>query len=195
MSTRNEDASNSNSSSAGAILNAVLNLASLLRHDLSTGGEVEGQGDFMPQPSWHSSEVRFEKPLEYDLRVRSAGGDDFIVQGRVTGEVIMPCRHCLEGVAVPSRSDFLYPMKYRPGKPELEMVFEDEEDEVLMFGRPEVDFAEMITEIFSVDLPLAVECPEGVSCERLSERYAERAAKTTPSPFASLEDFDVESKE
>lgn len=149
----------------------------------------------MPEPAWHSDEVSFEEPLHYHLSVRSAGGDDFIVQGQVSGEAIVPCRRCLEGVQVPARSDFLYPMKYRPAKPELEMVFDDEEDEVLMFGRPEVDFAEMITEIFSVDLPLAVECPEGVSCERLSERYAERAAKNTPSPFASLEDFDVESKE
>jgi uncharacterized protein len=174
---------------------AVLNLASLLRHDLTTGGEVEGQGEFMPDPAWHSDEVRFERPLGYDLSVRSAGGDDFIVTGKVSGEAIMPCRHCLEGVKVPSRSDFLYPMKYRPGVKALEMVFDDEEDEVLVFGRPEVDFAEMITEIFTVDLPLAVECPPGVSCERLSERYAERAATNQGSPFASLEDFDVDSKE
>jgi uncharacterized protein len=185
MSTRSDATRNS----------AVLNLASLLRHDLTTGGEVEGQGEFMPDPAWHSDEVRFERPLAFELSVRSAGGDDFIVSGRVEGEAVMPCRHCLEGVKVPSESDFLYPMKYRPGTPELEMVFDDEEDEVLVFGRPEVDFAEMITEIFSVDLPLAVECPPGVSCERLSERYAQRAATTKASPFASLEDFDVESKE
>lgn len=189
MSPRNEAAKVPSDSAA------VLNLSSLLTHDLSTGGEVEGRGEFMPLPEWYSDEVNFEEPLEYHIVVRSAGGDDFIVQGEVEGEAIMPCRHCLEGVQVPSKSRFLYPMKYRPAKPELEMVFDDEEDEVLMFGRPQVDFAEMITEIFSVDLPLAVECPEGVSCERLSERYAERAAQNTPSPFASLEDFDVESKE
>jgi uncharacterized metal-binding protein YceD (DUF177 family) len=174
---------------------AALNLASLLRHDPTTGGEVEGQGEFMPDPAWHSDELTFEEPLEYDLTVRSAGGDDFIVTGNVSGEVDMPCRHCLEPVSVESRSDFLYPMKYRPGKGGLEMVFDDEEDEVLVFGKPQVDFAEMLTEIFSVDLPLAVECPEGVACDRLSERYAERTETATPSPFASLEDFDVESKE
>ena len=149
----------------------------------------------MPRPEWHSDEVSFEAPLEYHISVRSSGGDDFIVQGEVSGEAIMPCRRCLEGVTVPSRSTFLYPMKYRPAKPELEMVFDDEEDEVLMFGRPEVDFAEMITEIFSVDLPLAVEHPEGALCEPLAERYADETAGKTPSPFASLEDFDVESKE
>ncbi|MEX2541735.1 MAG: YceD family protein [Trueperaceae bacterium] len=174
---------------------ATLNLASLLRQDLSTGGEVEATGEFMPDPAWHSDEVGYKQPLRYDLSVRTAGGDDFILTGSVTGEVIMPCRHCLEGVQLPSRSDFLYPMKYRPGKKGLEMVFDEEEDEVLVFGRPEVDFAEMITEIFSVDLPLAVECPEGVSCERLSEQYAERAVNAPASPFAALEDFDVESKE
>lgn len=174
---------------------ATLNLASLLRHDLNTGGEVEGKGEFMPDPSWHSDEVRYEEPLGYELSVRSAGGEDYLVTGSATGKAIMPCRHCLEGVEVPSRSDFVYPMKYRPGRTGLEMVFDDEEDELLVFGRPEVDFAEMITEIFSVDLPLAVECPEGVSCERLSERYAQRAATAPESPFASLEDFDVESKE
>lgn len=174
---------------------ATLNLASLLGQDLSTGGEVEATGEFLPDPAWHSDEISYEKPLSYDLNVRIAGGDDFILTGSVTGEAIMPCRHCLEGVRVPSRSDFLYPMKYRPGKKGLQMVFEDEEDEVLVFGRPEVDFSEMITEIFSVDLPLAVECPEGVTCERLSEQYAERAADHPSSPFAALEDFDVESKE
>jgi uncharacterized protein len=185
MSTRSRATQNS----------AVLNLASLLRHDLTSGGEVEGRGEFMPDPAWHSEEVRFEKPLAYDLTVRSAGGDDFIVSGTATGEALMPCRRCLEGVRVPARSEFLYAMKYRPGASGLEMVFDDEEDEVLVFGRPEVDFAEMITEIFTVDLPLAVECPEGVSCESLSERYADRVDKATESPFASLQDFDVESKE
>lgn len=188
MSSRNE--ANAQPSESGAFLN----LSSLLTHDLTTGGEVEGAGTFMPEPQWHSDEVRFEKPIEYRLSVRSSGGDEFIMEGEATGEAIIACRRCLEGVEVESRSRFLYPMKYRPAKPGLEMVFDEEEDEVLMFGRPEVDFAEMITEIFSVDLPLAVECPEGVSCERLSERYAEPAANNK-SPFAALEDFDVESKE
>lgn len=184
------------STRSGATLNsAILNLASLLRHDLSTGGEVAGQGQFEPDPVWYSDEIRIEKPLRYDLSVRTAGGDDFIVKGRVDGEAIMPCRRCLEAVEVESRSDFLYPMKYRPGRAGLEMVFDEEEDELLVFGHPEVDFAEMITEIFSVDLPLAVECPEGVSCEPLSEQYAEQVDKTPTSPFAALEDLDVEPKE
>lgn len=174
---------------------ALLNLASLLRRDLTTGGEVEAQGEFEPDPSWHSDEVSFDGPIEYDVQVRTAGGDDYIVQGKASGVALMPCRHCLEGVKVPSESDFIYPMQYRPGQAQLEMVYDDEEDEMLTFGKPEVDFAEMITQIFSVDLPLAVECPEGVSCERLSERYAQTPIKTTHSPFASLEDFDVDSKE
>jgi uncharacterized metal-binding protein YceD (DUF177 family) len=181
--------------SDATLSSAVLNLASLLRHDLTTGGEAEGQGEFMPDPAWHSDELTFSEPLEYDLNVRTAGGDDFILTGTVSGAVDLPCRRCLEPVRTESRSDFLYPMKYRPSKSGLEMVFDDQEDEVLVFGKPEVDFAEMLTEIFSVDLPLAVEHPEGVACERLSERYAERAETPTPSPFASLEDFDVESKE
>ncbi|HEX7003779.1 MAG TPA: YceD family protein [Trueperaceae bacterium] len=190
MSSRNEAATGSVDHTA------ILNLSSLLTHDLSTGGEVEGEGEFMPSADWHSDEVSFEEPLEYSISVRSTGGDDFIVQGEVSGEAMLPCRRCLEAVRVESRSNFLYPMKYRPAKPELEMVFDDEEDEVLMFGRPEVDFAEMITEIFTVDLPLAVEHPEGVPCEPLAERYAqEQPVSRSPSPFASLEDFDVEPKE
>lgn len=175
---------------------ATLNLASLLQQTPEVRDEVVAEGEFEPDEAWHSDEVSFEQPLAYQLSVRTAGGDDFILTGTVAGNAIIPCRRCLKGTEVHSSSELIYEMRYRPGAGALSMVYDDEsgDDEVLVFGKPEVDFAQMLTEVFSVDLPLAVECPEGVTCEPLSQRYAERT-DNAPSPFSSLEDFDVESKE
>lgn len=177
---------------------AVINLASLLRDVMGAGGEVEAEGSFVPLSKWHSDEVHFIDPLSYRLTVRAAGGDDFMVNGEVAGKVTMACRRCLEPVEVESESEFFYELRYRPGTEQLEMRYghegDGDEDEVLVFGKPEVDFAQMMTEIFSVDLPLVVEHPAGAECEPLLERYAQRTEKKA-SPFSSLEGFDVDKKE
>lgn len=105
----------------------------------------------------------------------------------------MPCRRCLQPVSVPSESDFLYEMEYRPGGPGLDMVQVDDE-ELLVFGRPEVDFAEMLTEIYAVDLPLTAVCPPDRPCEDLAGQFGtDHTHEARRSPFASLEDFDPES--
>ena len=174
---------------------AILNLSSLLRHDQVTDGEVEASGSFVPISDWHSDEVSFKVPLEHELTVRNAGGDDdFILTGQVSGTAIMPCRRCLEPVEVPSTSDFVFPLEYRPGVEGLEITPVEEDEELLVFGHPEVDFAQMMTEIFDADLPLTVACADETKCVPLAERYAERETART-SPFSLLENFDVNSKE
>src|SRR5690625_6720953 len=102
---------------------AILNLSSLLRHDQVTDGEVEASGSFVPISDWHSDEVSFKALLEYELTVRNAGGDDdFILTGQVSGTAIMPCRSCLEPPEVPSTSDTVFPLEYRPGVEGLEIT-------------------------------------------------------------------------
>ena len=160
-----------------------------------TDGEVEASGSFVPISDWHSDEVSFKALLEYELTVRNAGGDDdFILTGQVSGTAIMPCRRCLEPVEVPSTSDFVFPLEYRPGVEGLEITPVEEDEELLVFGHPEVDFAQMMTEIFGADLPLTVACADETKCVPLAERYAERE-KARTSPFSQLENFDVNSKE
>ena len=174
---------------------ATLNLANLLQDPLASGGEVEASGSFMPDPAWHSDEVRFAEPLGYTVTARGVDGEDFVLSGRVSGVAIMPCRRCLNDVEVPGTSDFVFELVHRPGLTELEMLYGDEdsdEDEVLAFGRPEVDLAQFMTEIFAADLPVAVECPPGAGCVPLSEEH-EQHAEAPKSPFSSLEDLDVES--
>jgi len=174
---------------------ALLNLASLLHHDPHAGDEVAGSGEFLPAPEWHSDEIRFETPLRWYLEARNTGGDDdFILRGSVEGEALMPCRRCLEPVAVTMRSEFVFSMAYRPGSAGLTVSYPDDESELLVFGRPEVDFAEMLTEIFVVDLPLTVLCDRGDACldPALYHALASQAEQQPESPFAVLKDIDLD---
>ena len=181
-------------SSAQDAHTAILNVASLLQNPLASGGEVEGSGSFTPRLEWHSDELSFDEPLRYTVSARSAGGEDFVLSGRVSGNVIMPCRRCLTGTEVPASSDFVFELKHRPGVTQLEILYDGDEgeDEVLVFGKPEVDLAQMMTEILAADLPLTVECHAGTECVPLTDQYVQRN-DTRTSPFSSLEDLDVES--
>ena len=182
--------------------NATLNLASLLGN---TAGEYEvhGEGELMPSEELLEADgLRLADPISWDLTVSSTGGDDdFILEGSAEGVAIMECRRCLDDVPVELSINFIYPMIYRPGKEGLTLIeTDDDEEDTLIFGKPEVDFAELISQVFAIDLPLTALCKE--ECKGLSSDgvnlndhpdYVEVAPQTeeVPSPFAVLKDFEV----
>ena len=187
--------------SAHVSAHAVLNLASLLKHD-ATLFEVSDEGLLLPEPELLEADgLRLGAPLAWALSVQNAGGDDdFILSGEVAGEVLMECRRCLSEVTVPSRSTLLYPMAYRPGRERLELLErEGEEDDLLVFGKPEVDFAELLTQLFAIDLPLTALCseacrglsPEGVNLNEHPEQAPAAPEPDKPSPFAALKDLEL----
>jgi uncharacterized protein len=178
----------------------VLNVAQLLAHDPSEY-EVRGEGLLMPSDELLKADgLRLAEPLRWELVVRNAGGDDdFILEGFVSGVAVLECRRCLDEVRVASSAEFYYPMIYQASRKPLTLIEADDEDELLIFGHPEIDFTELITQLFTIDLPLTVLCQEdckglsasGVNLNRYPEAADEAPADEPASPFDVLKDFEV----
>ena len=179
----------------------MLNLSSLIGRDPNQY-EVTGEGLLEPkQELLEAGGLRLAEPIEWELEVRSTGGDDdFVLTGWAGGVAVMECRRCLDEVEVESTSDLVYPMIYRPGSEGLELLEKDEDEEdVLVFGKPEVDFASLITQVFTIDLPLTALCrddckglaSDGVNLNEHPDHEAPQEETETPSPFAVLKDLEV----
>lgn len=191
---------------------AILNLSSLLHHSPDSELEVEAEGLLEPTEDLLQADgLSLAAPLEWDVRVFNAGGDDdFIVDGSVSGVAVLDCRRCLTRVEVDVETEFVYPMLYRPS--DLPMTLDeldDDEEERLVFGNPQVDFAPLLTQLFAIEVPLTALCKpdclgldeDGVNLNEHPERVppgaVKRDAGSTPSPFADLEkvlkDIDITS--
>lgn len=195
---------------------ATLNLSSLLHHSPGSEIEVEAEGLLVPGDELLSADgLNLAGPLEWQVRVFNTGGDDdFVVDGSVSGVAVLECRRCLTAVEVEVDTDFVYPMLYRPS--DLPMTLDEldeDEEERLVFGNPQVDFAPLLTELFAIEVPLTALCKDdclgldedGVDLNAHPERAAQVAAAraaagqatavgsdaahtTIQSPFAVLED-------
>jgi uncharacterized protein len=182
---------------------ATLNLASLLRHDVVGEDEVSESGLLMPeQQHLDAGGLVLHDPLSWELTVQTTGGgnDDYLLNGSVSGVVVQECRRCLTEVTAEVDTSFIYPMTYRPGAKGLALVETGEdEEERLVFGHPEVDFAPLLTQLFAIEQPLTVLCREecrglsadGVNLNDHPELEPEEAPKRLGSPFESLKDFEV----
>lgn len=199
---------------------ALLNLSSLLTHAPGAPTEVEGEGLLMPSDEQLRADgLRLSGPLPWHVTVRNTGGDDdFIAEGEVSGTAVMECRRCLVDVEASTSASFVYPMVYRPDKDGTMTLIEaplagdvadlDPLDDVgedrLSFGRPEVDFAFLLRQLFAIDLPLTVLCKEdcrglsidGVDLNEHPDHRPEGADRQEEpaSPFAVLEDLDLDSR-
>lgn len=171
----------------------VMNLGPLLSHAPGSMERFEEQGLLLPAQDWHNEEVAFDAPLNWRLLASSTGGDDdYILEGSIAGEVIVPCRRCLEPVVQASSSDFVYMMRYQPSSAsELDSLdlLEDDEGEYLTFRRPQADFTQMLLEIFIADLPLTAACEDEVACRARQESYLAHQPRynESASPFSVLE--------
>lgn len=198
-----------------------MNLSSLLAHGPGAPTEVEGEGLLQPSDEQLREDgLRLAGTLAWRVVVRNTGGDDdFIAEGEVSGAAVLECRRCLKDVETPVTATFLYPMVYEPRKEgalalieaplaaeadDLGALDEPGEDR-LTFGRPEVDFAPLLRQVFAIDLPLTVVCSE--SCRGLSidgvdlnehPDHVPAGADEAPqndeasSPFAVLKDIDLD---
>jgi uncharacterized protein len=181
---------------------ATLNLAKLLLHN-GEEYEEEGSGLLMPPAEMlEADNLRLNDPIEWELIVRSTGGDDdYVVEGHASATAVLECRRCLIEVDTPIATDFFYPMLYKPGPPDLKLLeTSDEEDETLVFGRPQVDFTSLITQLLAIELPLTALCkddckglsPEGINLNQHPELAPKNPAKEEkPSPFAPLKNLEL----
>jgi uncharacterized protein len=65
----------------------------------STAAHVDGR--LSPDdPVWEAGDMRPAGPIRVEGRLSSAGADRFYFNGRISGKTVVPCRRCLEDVAV-----------------------------------------------------------------------------------------------
>lgn len=180
---------------------ALLNLAKLLLHN-GLDDEVTDEGLLMPTSELLEADgLRLDKPIHWQLTVRSTGGDDdFLLEGHATTTAIVECRRCLTHVPTEIATEFYYPMVYKPGPAELKLLeTNDENDETLVFGKPQVDFANLITQLLAMELPLTVLCkedckglsPEGINLNEHPEAAPKQEEVASESPFAALKDIKL----
>lgn len=184
---------------------AMLNLSSLLQHSPGAPLDVSGEGLFTPAHELLEADgLRLKGPLKWRLTVINAGGDDdFVLEGSVEGTVVMECRRCLVDVDTPVKTSFVYPMAYRPSELPLMLDEDGEEgdDELLIFGGPQVDFSAFLTELVAIELPITALCrpdclglsEDGVNLNEHPELAQEHkhVGTVTESPFAALKDVDI----
>jgi len=183
---------------------ALLNLTSLLRQAPGSDDEVVEEGLLDPPADLLEIDgLSLAGPISWSLTVSRMGGDDddFLAEGEVDGTVVLECRRCLVDVDVPVHADFLYPMAYRPSdEVELALSEEADEEDLLLFGQPVVDFAPMLLQVLAIEVPITALCREdckglsldGVNLNEHPEHAAASAARTEPdSPFAALKDLDL----
>ena len=165
-----------------------------------------GTGLLEPEPELLEADgLVLDRPLEWEVTVRNTGGDDdFIVDGRVSGGAVQECRRCLTEVVTEARATFVMPMLYLASEESLRLdEVSDDNEERLVFGRPEVDFAPLLAQLFAIELPLTALCREdckglsldGVNLNEHPELEEEdRARRDAASPFEALKDIDLTSQ-
>ena len=196
---------------------AVLNLSHLLTRAPGASSEAHGEGLLAPSEEEQRHDgVRLDGPLDWRVTVRGTGGDDdLLADGDVSGTAVQECRRCLTDVRVDVRAEFFYPMVYEPAGGKalslIEAPLAEEGDDVatseggedrLAFGKPEVDFATLLRQLFAIEMPLTALCTpdcrglatDGTNLNDHPDHVPEGATDRTEerSPFAALEDLDLD---
>ncbi len=180
---------------------AILNLSKLLTRDPHAIRELSQEGSFIPNQEFSTEEYRLEGPLDWSISIYPTGGDDeFLLTGNVSGQVTMDCRRCLEGVKINSSSKLLFTTTFDPKLTEPVGLIEGEDDDILVFSETQVDFSDILTQIFMVDLPLTAVCENPDTCNDLRNIIADDSAEIVEdestesgNPFAALKDIKLES--
>lgn len=181
---------------------AEINLSALLSHAPGADVEVVEEGLLTPDEELlEAFGMTLVEPLKWELTVRSTGGDDdYIVEGSVSGVAEIECRRCLTPTHAEASGSFILPMEYDPSQEEnLALIENEEEDELLVFNEPNVDFAPFLAQLFALELPLTVLCMEacrglsldGVNLNEFPDHEAPGEELEEESPFAVLKDLEL----
>jgi uncharacterized protein len=135
-----------------------INLARLLRE----GGTAEADGVISGEIDLGGETLELEGPAPWRVGVTSVsgeGGQEFWMSGEIAGKAVLECRRCLTPTATPVRAHFQNLLRYAPGVEGLE-VLEQDDEEIFLFGHPNLDLEPFLTEAFAVELPITVLCKE-----------------------------------
>jgi uncharacterized protein len=179
-----------------------LHLARLLRE----GGEVSGRGEIA---AFDDPALLLVAPASWQASIVHTSEQSFWLSGRVTAKLALECSRCLDPVEKTVRAGFEGLMRYdnRIEVPRLEL---EDEDEVILFGKPDFDLTQIMVENLLSELPIKVLCRKdcqglcsrcgsnrnrlaaGVCAENLPANdcpVLQPASTETSSPFAALKNL------
>lgn len=136
-----------------------INLSRLMRE----GGSTLASGEVLDTIDLEREHIALEGPARWKVgvtRLEGEGGQEFWLSGEIAGYAVLECRRCLTPTPTPVRAHFQYMLRYQPGLSHLEAIEEDDE-EILLFGHPDLDLGPLLSEAFALELPYTVLCKEG----------------------------------
>jgi uncharacterized protein len=137
-----------------------LHLARLLRE----GGEVSGRGEV---EAFDDPALVLVAPATWQASIVHTGEQSFWLSGRVTAKLALECGRCLDPVEKTVRASFEGLLRYdnRVETPRLEL---EDEDEVILFGKPDFDLTQIMVENLLSEIPIKVLCRK--DCQGLCTR-------------------------
>ncbi len=132
-----------------------INLARIVRE----GGTAEAKGEIHDTIRLDGEQILLEAPALWKVSVTSIGDGELWLSGEIAGKAVLECRRCLEAAPTLVRAHFHHMLRYQPGAEGLEVKEEDEE-EFVVFGHPDLDLSVFLSEAFAVELPLAALCKQ-----------------------------------
>jgi len=135
-----------------------INLSRLLRE----GGSTEARGEIPEFQALEKERIPLDGPARWKVgitRVEGEGGQEFWLSGEIAGNAFLECRRCLTPTPTSVRAHFQYMLRYQPGLQHLEAI-EEGEEEILLFGHPDLDLGPLLSEAFALELPYTSLCKE-----------------------------------
>ncbi|MER3479792.1 MAG: metal-binding protein [Meiothermus sp.] len=132
-----------------------INLSRLLRE----GGTAETHGEIYGAIQAGKEAFELDGLTLWKTSVTALGDGEFWLSGEIAGKVMMECARCLEPTPAAVRAYFQHIIRYQPGQPQIELIEEDEE-EIYLFGHPDLDLSPFLAEALISAMPFAVLCKE-----------------------------------
>lgn len=135
-----------------------INLSQLMRE----GGSTSAQDEIWDYIALPGERIPLEGKAIWKVtvtRLEGEGGVEFWLSGEIAGSALMECRRCLTPTPTPIRAHFQYLLRYQPGLPHPEVIEEDQE-EILLFGHPDLDLEPLLSEAIALELPFTALCKE-----------------------------------
>jgi uncharacterized protein len=139
-----------------------INLSRLLRE----GGTAEARGEITSKIELGNDTILLQDVVSWRVSVTAVGESELWLSGEIAGYAMMECRRCLDPTPTPVRAYFQHMLRYQPGLEHLEAI-EEEDEEIFLFGKPDLELSPFLSEAFALEMPYTVLCQE--DCPGLCE--------------------------